>query len=194
MGDKFSGKVSVCRHFDPSASKVTLYVAANATGHSTSFEAGTESYPYTNLAHAFLEAFNHRSSFANLTFEILLSEGSHYVFSGQLPLFALSANVTLAQWKSTRHPVIQFLAQDSGALETYYLSLFKRSLAQLTYLYTDEPTDASVFSSYIDLYAKSNLLIFNSHIAFKDLEMRQLESLQPNYAIIQVRGDKDSTV
>ena len=148
MGDKFSGKVSVCRYFDLSFSKMTLYVVANSTGHSISFEAGTESYPYTNLAHAFLEIYNQRSSFVNLTLEILLSEGLHYVFSGQLPLFALSANVTLAPWKLTRPPVIHFLAQDSDALETFYLSLFKRSLAQLNYLYTDVPADA--FSSYID--------------------------------------------
>ena len=57
-----------------------------------SFETGTKEYPFSNIAFAFLEAFNYRNQLnqVGITIKVFLLDGEHLVYSGALPLLAMN--------------------------------------------------------------------------------------------------------
>ena len=105
MSDQYSSLVKYCR---PVTYELSLYVDANTD---KDFEAGTPQFPYSNLAFAFLDAFNFRSSILSeeKSVKIYMQEGEHTVYSGIVPLLTMTAEITVVPWvPGGERPIIKF--------------------------------------------------------------------------------------
>ncbi len=107
LSDKYSSKLTFCRPYDPSTKEISLYVDNNLQKN---FEAGTPEYPFGNLAFAFVEPFNFRTTILEygLSTRIYLSAGEHVVHAGVFPLYSLSSSIALQPWRANTKPIIRF--------------------------------------------------------------------------------------
>lgn len=160
--------MNYCR---PVTYELSLYVDTNTD---KTFEAGTPQFPYSNLAFAFLEAFNFRSSllYEEKAIKIYLQEGEHTVYSGLLPLLAMTAEITVVPWvPGGERPRIRFERNVDEGFNTYLQGLYGRSLAQVNYVYRELPSRSYgfLFHAYLP---KSYVTIFSTQLSFQDIYLK----------------------
>jgi hypothetical protein len=120
---------------------------------------------------------------------MILSDGDHIVYSGRLPLFAMSLRAFIQPLNNGQATII-FGPDD---IEEYYYTLFGKSIAQLNYLYGHSMCQA-IANTFHSLYPISHISAYSSQLTFKNLNMMQTKELCSYEAIVQVLGSTNSTL
>ena len=172
MSDKYSRPVSYCRPFDPLTKEVSIYISNSNPSTNKGYQTGSIDHPYTNIAYAFAEAFSFNPIFSQfaLSYKIMLSKGTHKVYSGRIPLYIYNLNVTIEPINEDSYPTLDFsVSGDEEVLDAYY-PILGNAISPLAYIYANIP-ESKIQLIFHSLYTTSYLTLYQASVTFSGVNI-----------------------